>query len=613
MGTFTLGSECEGSLKFDKIVAGSNNQASSYNIWNSTSDFTFDYTNGEIFAKIPKNNDKMIHIHCHFKCKTASTASETDYINFYQDGGSSSKCDSWGPWGKWQTARIPCFGGDTGATLTRTRTCTTDPSIEDEQTTAVTFERTECNDGEPKEVYNNDGKIVIQEGHCDCSSETCSPSTTSDVNSSLNSCITKVTNGTELASKISIDKTPCTYYYLQKGFEYLARAGVTNDDAKLWFLANMLCELTPDGGLMNSYFTNAAEGGGGKNAPLYKSAVETTPNPVYENRIQGARYYAMFKGSTDYAEGNKAAEMARKDLRKRGVNKAAMKDYSPETTTSVLKISCLVYFNRYTSQLSDPKNVLPTSYPTNNKEMSDWIIAQNYISDKPTSDKLAPSYQAIYDKSYEASYICETVNGVSSTLYSDYTFFATDIADALNNRTKEYYKRPRPGQQYKIEKDKGVSYFSGVPGNPAKKTDFVFLCDCAIEADQPGGEGGTDCEYCEIERKGHLQENTSEPVSFPSGHSAKAFMSYLALCEVGKGNYNRTVQYCENRAVVRAHWRSDTVGGKYTASMGIGILNGYKAWQMYRKMVLNGQGDLKFGNNRNNAIEALDDTDIFTD
>mgnify|MGYP006896747524 CR=1 FL=1 len=41
----------------------------------------------------------------------------------------------------------------------------------------------------------------------------------------------------------------------------------------------------------------------------------------------------------------------------------------------------------------------------------------------------------------------------------------------------------------------------------------------------------------------------------------------------------RIDDYCENRAVVRAHWKTDTTIGKITSSIQIGLLNGYTSFR----------------------------------
>jgi hypothetical protein len=51
---------------------------------------------------------------------------------------------------------------------------------------------------------------------------------------------------------------------------------------------------------------------------------------------------------------------------------------------------------------------------------------------------------------------------------------------------------------------------------------------------------------------------------------------------------------------------SDTVAGRYAAASAIGMLNGYKAYHVYRKLALNGTGDLK-----NLSEDTIRNTNIF--
>lgn len=65
-------------------------------IWSSASDFDIK-PNGEVWATVPPNEyNTMLHVRVYFNCKTSTTASEYDYLNFYQAAGSEPQpadCD----------------------------------------------------------------------------------------------------------------------------------------------------------------------------------------------------------------------------------------------------------------------------------------------------------------------------------------------------------------------------------------------------------------------------------------------------------------------------------------------------------------------------------------
>jgi hypothetical protein len=85
-------------------------------------------------------------------------------------------------------------------------------------------------------------------------------------------------------------------------------------------------------------------------------------------------------------------------------------------------------------------------------------------------------------------------------------------------------------------------------------------------------------------------------MSYASGHSTRAFIILLNVIEatgdgMNKDGYtskaDRINDYCENRAIVRAHWWTDTIVGRLSSSAQIGFLNGFKMFNDEIKKIIN--------------------------
>jgi hypothetical protein len=199
------------------------------------------------------------------------------------------------------------------------------------------------------------------------------------------------------------------------------------------------------------------------------------------------------------------------------------------------------------------------------------------------------------DKELDANYLCNIL-GIDADRYADFLNVCNDIGDAGGNPFKYTYARPRPGTWYRLNGNSGFTVPSG---------GSVYLCDCGIEFEDQSPsdyEDGynADCSatnngetYCEKDTRSFTDPsarsdapNHGNPYkSYQSGHSTRAFMDLLLTLEVvgdtmsgGGSRIERIHQYCLNRVIVRAHWKSDTIAGRFAASMQIGYLNGYKAF-----------------------------------
>jgi membrane-associated phospholipid phosphatase len=156
----------------------------------------------------------------------------------------------------------------------------------------------------------------------------------------------------------------------------------------------------------------------------------------------------------------------------------------------------------------------------------------------------------------------------------------TDLADAGNNQIKydsDPHRRWRPGAQQKL-----THVFTIPSGGDTN----VYLCDCTIQA-ASYAMCGENCNCTDdVDSFTNTEEFTNGNASFPSGHSAKAYLAFLCCVEVDGnfGDKSRILDYCENRTVVRAHWITDVTAGRLGASMQIGYLNGFEE---YHKLIRN--------------------------
>ena len=410
--------------------------------------------------------------------------------------------------------------------------------------------------------YTDDAKCTVTYSYklkdCSTPSECDKPK----ANDKLDTLIENCGFATALGTEISPDNAPCTYTYLKDVYEYVQL--MTSDVLKSWTLANVLAELTPYDDIATKYFEGAAIGYGG----IYLDI--NTYEDIYNQRIDGALQYARYKCG-DYIHSQEMAANARAELQAKNIIKAELRPrLHPDKSNPI-------FFNR--GEAPHLEKLIPQDgHPSNAKGGADFIDLQGLINryQIDLSSYETPT-QALSDKAACGAYLTEVME--IDEKYGDFMDLCTDLADAANNPVKydmPKYRRWRP-QHYVGE---GYEDFFDIPAGGD-----VYLCDCRYQYESYR-KCGENCNSntCETEIVGFSQQT-----SFPSGHSAKAYMSFLCCMEVVRSLYNvtkieRMEQYCWNRNVVRAHWRSDVTAGKFCASILIGYLNGFEE---YHKLINN--------------------------
>lgn len=408
----------------------------------------------------------------------------------------------------------------------------------------------------------------------------------------LNAYISNITKGrinTVLTDIISADGTKCTYKYLKAGYDFVKNKPQATIS---WFLANMMAELTPyvistpkdmyltlqnpiSGDTATNYFVNASHKYGGLKLNYF------TSEQTYNERIDGGIQYALFKYS-DYDGTNTMAENARTELRAINTDletQAKLRHDSDQDPSHSNP-----YFTRDDAVHMLP--IVPNDFPTNNpcETGCDWGYTQSIINQYPDAQSLSDvhDFQALRDKDASNEYFA-SILGLSGNKWLTYLYNTQDIGDAGGNQMKGKFKRPRPGTQNNLNSSTGGTTFSFPAGHPNA---VVYMCDCSIEYGS-STTGGSNCDYCirdidDFTNTGRTDDNPYK--SYSSGHSARAMINLLTTLEVAGDSMSvagytsrtqRIMDYCHNRVVVRAHWKSDTIAGKLASAAQIGYLNGY--------------------------------------
>lgn len=455
----------------------------------------------------------------------------------------------------------------------------------------------DCNQGAPRDITVS-GIKVHQAGGCtdaQCGEGPTPPVSDCDgftEDATLNAYISNITKGrinTVLTDIISADGTKCTYKYLKTGYDFVKNKPQATIS---WFLANMMAELTPyvistpkdmyltlqnplAGDTATNYFVNASHKYGGLKLNYF------TSEQTYNERIDGGIQYALFKYS-DYDGTNAMAEYARTELRAINTDLEAQaklrhdSDQDPSHSNP--------YFTRDDAVHMLP--IVPNDFPTNNpcETGCDWGYTQSIINQYPDAQSLSGvhDFQALRDKDTSNEYFA-SILGLSGNKWLTYLYNTQDIGDAGGNQMKGKFRRPRPGTQNNLNSSTGGTTFSFPAGHPNA---VVYMCDCSIEYGS-STTGGSNCDYCirDIDNFTNTGRTDDNPYkSYSSGHSARAMINLLTTLEVAGDSMSvagytsrtqRIMDYCHNRVVVRAHWKSDTIAGKLASAAQIGYLNGY--------------------------------------
>lgn len=387
-----------------------------------------------------------------------------------------------------------------------------------------------------------------------------------------------------LQIEISSNSAKCTYSYLSYVYENISNDVKSSDTSAYtvsWALANTMAEITPYSAYVTSYFTNMANLSGMGGIPDLNNG-ET----VYSGRTFGGVEYARIK-NMDFRGTNEMADRARKELHDLGKGNGEM-----------ISASEFNYQNPIFVKFSE---IIPNGVPSSGVNSVDYNITQNEITNHPTG-----TTQAIADKNSNDDYLCETVFGLTyNSAHKNFLKYGGGFTSASNGYVKWDwdYERWRPGAYQKIvaSGDKfnvpsgGKVYIATAKtGRSAEQDDIMYTsacgacggcngeCDGDSRCNGSACVGGYDCSQdCTTARQLGISDRCpsqgmNSHQSYPSGHSCKAFFLFL-MCVESDGissKYNRVLDYCYNRVVVRAHWYSDIIAGKYNAASQIGFMNG---------------------------------------
>jgi hypothetical protein len=395
-----------------------------------------------------------------------------------------------------------------------------------------------CSNGDYFNFYQNVGSIT--------------PSTCEvTADSTLNGYVSQF-NST-LGTSISVSNTPCTYKYLKAAYNT-----VSNRSSRtiMWTLANVMSELTPRNKMCEGYFAAASTSTYG-GVPL----VSDSTVGIYEDRINGGVAYALFKHN-NYEASKTMVYDSRAELQSKGITWAK---WGSDNDCGDL---C---FGRTgtTTSAPNPLSLIPSMWGNKSTTSYDYTKMAELVASYPTVESIkyvdGDRYVPLLDKQNCNHYLATIMGLGDSDDWANFIYDATDVSIASGNvaKVKEETKRP---------------------ANDMYPT-FNYLCDDVVEDpmrdfcdDECDGKEAYDPDFCECETNSFRTSVSS----FPSGHSYKAFMALLSVV-VATGNANNKVdrmeKYCSHRNYVRAHWHSDVLIGKLIASMDIGYINGYKAFQ----------------------------------
>lgn len=401
-----------------------------------------------------------------------------------------------------------------------------------------------------------------------------------------------------LGVAITQGNTPVTYSYLQDGYNYLTSLGSSydNNQSKTWFIANMLSELTPYTEYASKYFSNAAHNDGGNGVDV----MDATTVPEYENRNNGAIAYAKFKHNTTTFD---TAEQARTELRGKSttlkdIAKLRHEEFSQldrEEVVHAIEVqtgtSTCTYDGSRTVTLevntivNSNNRIIPLTAPSNLAGSFDRTITEDLISRYGNVASIkdvggSSAYQPLKDKNSCNGYLA-SIMGINVDTYKLLMHKISDYTKKESDKLKASYWRLRPTCEI-TPLDCSNIYPSSNVG--------VYLIDTDKEIVESCGSRSFSGDMLSYALMGSTSKETSKCAtkcgyigpkqSFPSGHSVKSFMELLGCIEkYGDDNNSkadRISTYCENRTVVRAHWKTDIVAGRLISGIQIGFLNGFE-------------------------------------
>ena len=479
-------------------------------------------------------------------------------------------------------------------------------------TSSVTI-NVSCNDTGSQRTLEYKGVPIIQPGgSCQCQqpSEDCSQGLVED--GTLNSIIDSVVNsGSLLGVHVSKSDTPCTYKYLRDVYANVSAA--TTDEHSgpnmtelAWIIANAMSELTPYSGIATSYFVNAAAhhpGGSGSRRPE-PFGNDGKINKIISDRINGAIEYVKYKSGGKETQSGLTSN-ARIELHSKNADISATMRSKPTNDDWENEPE---YVNLV--------ELIQEGAPLDTFRSVDYNITSGIILDYQanTTDtaKKARLEEAIKDKDSRPHYMVHDIFGLDNTSSNKYlAYYACDNFTRQANgcvKWNKKYARWRPEPHHKLASPNvkftiptsGVVYVSNESEFSSERVDYYTFASCCgacggpgsadcVSADSTTCSNGYDCSKdCEGAQVAGVTDRCPEDgltshESYPSGHAMYGFFMYLVYGQaLGSRILNdkkeRVERYCENRTIVRAHWMSDTIIGKYNASVQIGFINGFQEY-----------------------------------
>ena len=377
-----------------------------------------------------------------------------------------------------------------------------------------------------------------------------------DCNPSVNSDLESYLSNFRVGTAISTANTPCTYELLSMTCNVAKNANRTATSGRTitWALAEMLTELTPDYNKATSYFNACI-------TSTYGGVPELiTGESVYNDRLKGAIAYAQLRHD-EFETINEIVVKARTELKDKGVNEAKMVEVR---TASDGSFSCC------RGQILNPIGLVPN----NGNQLSvatitpaDVTAMKELLLDYPNETSILSTSlgeDPFLDKEYCSKRFCDILGVPRSTGWLRLFDDSKDINDGILNMIKDGCPTStaccgRTGISPQLRVRPTGLNIDGVYAN-----NVCCTCEAEIRAECNGGT-------CEREYTEYIGKQNS----YPSGHSGRGYICGLAYLEAtGYNQMSRMDEYCHNRALVRAHWVSDTIAAKIVASTAIGFLNG---------------------------------------
>ena len=494
------------------------------------------------------------------------------------------------------TAKVP-YSSTTeytgmGCPPTETKTGTVDVSVKIPKTKNSSHMDKVIYEDDMLRIVQKSGSTCVESGSCDCDDLVIDfPDTPKPIhvkcdavdNPGLNKFLSGGTghngfnNCVKDGLKITATDTKCTYTVLDTVYQAVTANTDTNNSTSIaWALAEMLTELTPSGKSSTKYF---------EEANTYGGVPDLIGNQaVYNKRLNGAIVYTKLRYDK-FDEITAMATKSRNELTSKGVTEAKLISPPGYTNRDINVVAGGKTYNYKYKSFNFPRNSLID------------VVNNDLVPDKTTEHTIAEI--APIDKSSMVQILTNNETKACSdkfkNAYYDNFFCSARLYEILNGKITDYDNLGIWLKFYDDAKDPQDAILNGLKYKRSEGR--LRPMDQIVGFDEYGNEIIADrvsCQDCddanfeaEVERIRKLCDDTDtclsdlhfagDKYSYPSGHSGKAYIAGLAYLEAtGKNKMSRMDDFSFNRAIIRAHWVSDTIAGKVLASMAIGVLNGTK-------------------------------------